>query len=222
MFYTATFQNTIGSFNLYKLDSQCKYRVSSIEHNSGIVMYRINSGIDPVLLAYSGGLSGGMTRLIVSEISLYFMIRSAEVVEVSDGDALTCSKDQAKQSINRLTNRSTNGQAKQSINRLTNRSTNGYINRSVDRWTNRLIVKTYNQLIDRSINQTDLFIEHISVALVSLKMVYHGGCLRNRWWTGGRWCRRGFTRSVYNVGYQRINNMCVINNADNWLQIVSL
>ena len=34
---------------MYKLDLQHKYRVSSIEHNSRIVGYRINFGIDPVL-----------------------------------------------------------------------------------------------------------------------------------------------------------------------------
>ena len=36
-------------FIMYKLDLQHKYRVSSIEHNSGIVGYRRNFGIDPAL-----------------------------------------------------------------------------------------------------------------------------------------------------------------------------
>ena len=35
------FLNIISSFSLYKLDLQRKYRVSSIEHNSGIVKFRI-------------------------------------------------------------------------------------------------------------------------------------------------------------------------------------
>lgn len=39
---------------------------------------------------HSGISPGGMTILITSEISLYFMIRSEEVVDVRDGDALTC------------------------------------------------------------------------------------------------------------------------------------
>ena len=38
---------------MYKLDLQHKYRVSSIEHNSGIVGYRINFGIDPALVQSS-------------------------------------------------------------------------------------------------------------------------------------------------------------------------
>ena len=35
---------------MYKLDLQHKYRVSSIEHNSGIVGYRRSFGIDRTLV----------------------------------------------------------------------------------------------------------------------------------------------------------------------------
>ena len=38
---------------------------------------------------YSGSSPGGMTILQTSEISLYFMIRSLEVVAVNEGEAFT-------------------------------------------------------------------------------------------------------------------------------------
>ena len=40
---------------------------------------------------HSGNSPGGMTMLQTSEISLYFMMRSLEVVAVREGDAFTCS-----------------------------------------------------------------------------------------------------------------------------------
>ena len=38
---------------------------------------------------HSGSSLGGTTMLMTSEMSLYFMILSADVVDVSDGDAFT-------------------------------------------------------------------------------------------------------------------------------------
>ena len=48
VFFIRTKVQLIQQF-MYKLDLQHKYRVSSIEHNSGIVGYRRNFGIDPAL-----------------------------------------------------------------------------------------------------------------------------------------------------------------------------
>ena len=49
VFFIHTKVQLIQQF-MYKLDLQHKYRVSSIEHNSGIVGYRRNFGIDPALI----------------------------------------------------------------------------------------------------------------------------------------------------------------------------
>ena len=40
-------------------------------------------------MTYSGISPGGMTMLMVSEMRLYFMMRSLDVVDVSDGEAFT-------------------------------------------------------------------------------------------------------------------------------------
>jgi len=50
--------------------------------------------------SYSGNSPGGITMLMTSEMSLYFIIRSAEVVEVKDGEAFTFKQ------INPFTNQS--------------------------------------------------------------------------------------------------------------------
>ena len=41
-----------------------------------------------MIFTYSGVLPYGMTMLMMSEMSLYFMILSDDVVEVREGDAL--------------------------------------------------------------------------------------------------------------------------------------
>ena len=51
--------------------------------------------------AYSGVSPGGTTMLMTSEMSLYFMMRSAVVVDVSDGDAFTY-PDKRVNGINKL------------------------------------------------------------------------------------------------------------------------
>ena len=48
-YQTFRLPNINDSLNLYDLDLRRKYRVSSIEHNSGIVRYRSNYGIVPAL-----------------------------------------------------------------------------------------------------------------------------------------------------------------------------
>ena len=42
-----------------------------------------------MFLQYSGVSPGGTTMLMTSEMSVYFMMRSAGVVDVSEGDAFT-------------------------------------------------------------------------------------------------------------------------------------
>lgn len=44
-------------------------------------------------MTYSGASPGGMTMLMTSDISLYFMIRSEAVVDVREGDAFTWGTD---------------------------------------------------------------------------------------------------------------------------------
>lgn len=41
------------------------------------------------MATHSGSLPGGMTMLIESDIRLYFMMRSLDVVEDREGDAFT-------------------------------------------------------------------------------------------------------------------------------------
>ena len=49
VFFVSTKVQLIQQF-MYKLDLQYKYRVSSIEHNSGIVGYQRNFGIESALI----------------------------------------------------------------------------------------------------------------------------------------------------------------------------
>ena len=51
MNYLRRISNIYDSLNLRDLDLQRKYRVSSIEHNSGIVRYESNDGIVPALMS---------------------------------------------------------------------------------------------------------------------------------------------------------------------------
>ena len=51
------------------------------------------------IIAYSGAWPGGITVLITSDMRLYFIILSDDVVEVRDGEAFTY-KDIIKKTIN--------------------------------------------------------------------------------------------------------------------------
>ena len=69
MIFCRTELDCNGSLSLYDLNLQRKYRISSIEHNSGIVRYRKNYGIIPALMCiheiYMANVTCSLTDLIV-------------------------------------------------------------------------------------------------------------------------------------------------------------
>ena len=69
------FNIIIVSFNSYKLDLQRKYRVSSIEHNSGILRYRRNCGIHPAL-------GDSTTIMLLGQFCITMSIRYSNICTV--------------------------------------------------------------------------------------------------------------------------------------------
>lgn len=59
----------------------------------------------PAMITYSGRRPGGMTILIASEMRLYFIILSLEVVEERDGEAFTYMKDKTHSNNKNYTNK---------------------------------------------------------------------------------------------------------------------
>ena len=57
-------------------------------HTHHTHIYTTNTNTHTAQTTHSGNSPGGMTMLQTSEISLYFMMRSLEVVAVREGDAL--------------------------------------------------------------------------------------------------------------------------------------